>query len=77
METEVIEIDGKEHSLIDTIKDEKNTYNYFINNENPADFCILKSEITDNEEYYISLETEKEFDYALNLFQKKHQNDNF
>lgn len=70
-EVEVINIDDKEYALIDTIKSEENTYNYFVNTENVMDFCILKEDAED----YISLDNESEFNKALSLYKDKHKDD--
>lgn len=71
-EVEIINIDDKEYALIDTIKSEENTYNYFVNTENAMDFCILKEDVED----YISLDNEAEFNKALSLYKEKHKDDN-
>ena len=70
-ELEIINIDNKEYALIDTIKSEENTYNYFINTEDTMDFCILK----ESDEDYISLDNESEFNKALSLYKDKHKDD--
>ena len=39
---DTIEIDGKEYFLVDTLKDNKNTYNYFANTLDKEDIYVLK-----------------------------------
>ena len=71
-----IELNGKEYFLVDKVSNEKNTYYYFSNENNKQDVCILKGKMKDNEEFYVSLDDELEFDHAMNLFYLKYNKKN-
>ena len=77
MEVEIVNKDGKEYALIDTIEGNNNKYNFFVNSENPMDFCVLKNKIVNNKEVYSSLDDEEEFNYSLTLFYNKHKDGDF
>ncbi len=70
---DTIEIDGQEYFLLDTLKSEQNTYHFFANINNQSDIQVLKTKVENQEEYYVSLDTESEFDQAWALFYKKNQ----
>ena len=63
----VLEIDGKDFVLIETI----DKYNFFVEETNTENICILKEEIEDGETYYVSLEDEDEIDKAFILYYDK------
>lgn len=75
-EIKVLEINDKKYFLVDTLSDDKNTYSYFSNIEDNSDIKILKEIKEDNEEFFISLDNQKEIDTALKLFYQKHQKAN-
>lgn len=65
---EVIEIDGKEFCLVDSI----NQYNFFVQMDNSDNIYVLK-EVTENgEEFYKSLENDEEVDKALVMYYEKY-----
>lgn len=68
-EIETLEIDGKEHVLVDKITKNDNTYYYFVEEENIGNIKILKEQGED----LISIEEEKEFNDSLILFLNKHK----
>ena len=76
VEVSVYEIDGKKCILIDSVNDSKNIYHYFSNVKNQLDIYVLKDGIGDEEDSYVSLSTEHEFNYALSLFYDKYRNYN-
>ncbi len=65
---DVIEIDGKEFCLVDSI----NQYNFFVQMDNSDNIYVLK-EVTENgEEFYKSLENDEEVDKALVMYYEKY-----
>lgn len=69
-ELTVVELEGKEYSVIDEIQVDNTIYVYFINPQNLTDFCIRK--IVDvNKEFLIGLDDSVEFNKALKLFEEK------
>jgi len=62
----VLEIDGKDFILVATV----DKYNFFVEQDNIENICVLKEVIEDNESYYVNLE-EEEFDNAFNLYYEK------
>ena len=72
-EVETLEIDGKEYFLVDKILDKTTNYYYFANINDTSDIQILKDK---DEEYIKGLDTEVEFDKALEIYLLKHKNDN-
>lgn len=67
-----INIDNKECFLVDSISDDKNTYNYFSNINDKDDIYVLKDKNEGNDSFYVSLDNEAEFDYAMSLFYSKY-----
>ena len=61
---EVLEIDGKDFVLVATI----NQYNFFFEETNPKNICILKEVIEDGEECYVSLDNDAEVEEAYKLY---------
>ena len=65
---DVIEIDGKEFCLVDSI----DQYNFFVQMDNADNIYVLK-EVTENgEEFYKSLENDEEVDKALVMYYEKY-----
>lgn len=62
-----LEIDGKDFILIETIE----KYNFFAEENNPENICILKELEEDNETYYVSLDSDDELDEAFILYYDK------
>ena len=62
----VLEIDGKDFVLVETV----DKYNFFVEDGNTQNICVLKEVEENNEVMYVSLE-EEEFDYAFNLYYEK------
>ena len=67
-----VEIDGKEYFLVDTLKDNKNTYNYFANTLDKEDIYVLKDKKEVFDEYYVPLDNENEVLYAMSMFYDKY-----
>lgn len=62
----VLEIDGKDFVLVETV----GKYNFFVEDGNKENVCVLKEVEEDNEVLYVNLD-EEEFDYAFNLYYEK------
>lgn len=67
--------DGIDYAIIDEIFNNEVTYVYLTNIDDEKDFCIRKVNKNENPEILKGLDTDAEFDKALLLFTKKHQND--
>lgn len=63
--------DGITYIIIDEIEIDNNKYVYLTNENDEKDFCIRKSEIENNEEFFVGLDSDEEFDKALLYFAKK------
>ena len=71
MEVEVVTLEnGKEYGIIKEI----NNYVLLVNTENEADYCIYKNVIKDGEEFLESLDSNEEFDTAIQLFAEHFKN---
>lgn len=71
IDVEVVTLENdKDYIVVDKISD----YVYLVNETEPDDFCIRKIEIEGDEEYFVGLDNEIEFDKALLEFSKKHKN---
>lgn len=70
-----IELNGKEYFLVDSLGDQNHLYHFFSSVENQSDFCVLKDKNEDGESFYVSLDNDAEFDYAMSLFYQKYQDD--
>lgn len=62
----VLEIDGKDFVLVETV----DKYNFFVEDGNTQNICVLKEVEENNEVMYVNLD-EEEFDYAFNLYYEK------
>lgn len=74
VELNVMEIDGNQYFLVDTLGDGENNYYYFSNIKDNSDVLVLKDQKEDDEEYFVSLDSDKETDHALSLFYEKYKN---
>ena len=68
---EAIDIDGKDFLLIETIGE----YNFFVEEDNTENICVLKEIEEDNESFYVSVD-DNEFDKAFSLYYEKLKEDN-
>lgn len=68
----VLEINGKNYMLLDSVEKDDNTYRFFSELTNPHNIQVLKDKQEDDDTYYVSLDTEYEFDYALSLLYDKY-----
>lgn len=66
-----IDIDGKDFLLIETIGE----YNFFVEEANTENICVLKEIEDDNESFYVGVD-ENEFDKAFSLYYEKLKEDN-
>lgn len=72
--TTVILDNGIEYIIVDEVNYNDNKYIYLTNINDEEDFCIRKSIIVNNEEMYIGLDNDDEFNLALELYSKKNSN---
>lgn len=72
VEVDVIEFDGKDYFLIDSILDQGNTYRFFANEQDNQDLLVMKDVEQDGEIIYKTIDSDYEFNYALSLFYKKY-----
>lgn len=66
--------DGINYIILDEISFETNRYVYLSNADNKSDFCIRKIISKDGKEILVGLSDDNEFDTAMLLFSKKHEN---
>ena len=65
--TDVINIEGKDFFLIDTV----DSYVFYAEEANPENFLVLK-EISDNgEKYIVSLDDNQKIEKAISLYYQK------
>ena len=69
-ELTVVELEGKEYSIIDEIQVDNIIYVYFINPKNLTDFCIRKT-VDEKKEILTGLDDVQEFNKALKIFEQK------
>lgn len=68
--------DEKDYVILDEIENNGTTYVYLTNIDDEKDFCIRKLDVSSTEiDLLVGLDSDVEFDKALLLFTKKHQND--
>lgn len=65
--------DNIEYMVLDEINTGSITYVYLANIDDEEDFCIRKVDNSKNSELLVGLDSNNEFDKALLLFTKKHQ----
>lgn len=65
--TTVIEIDGKEFFLVNTVEQ----YMFYSELGAPSNFYIFKEVVSDGEEYIVTLDDEEEYDKALVMYYDK------
>lgn len=70
---EVIDINGKTYIVADEIIIDGIKYVYLNNENDLLDFMIWKVQIENEEEYIVKLDSEAEFNKALQVFSEKHQ----
>lgn len=73
IQVNTILIDGIEYCLIDTLADNGKNYYYFVNEANSNDVQVLTDSVKDGEEFFVSIESDNEFDQALKLFYEKYK----
>ena len=69
MDTIVLD-DGIEYAIVKELEINGTLYTLFANISNPSDICYRKTIIQDNEEYYIGLDDDNEFDLVAMNFAK-------
>lgn len=72
-ELDAVKLEGREFVIVDEIIINNIKYVHLANADDAEDFCIRKIEIRDNEEILTPLDSDEEFDLALEEFiQKNH-----
>ena len=61
---------NEEYLVLKKIKTNNNEFIYLTNLKDVKDFLIQKIVYKDNEEYIVNLDSDEEFDEALELFNK-------
>ena len=70
-ELDALKLEGKDFVIVDEVKINDVLYVHLASAEDPEDFCIRKVVIKDNDEILTGLDSEEEFDIALDAFIKK------
>lgn len=70
-ELDALKLEGKDFIIVDEIKINDVLYVHLASTDDPEDFCIRKVVIRDNEEILTGLDSDDEFDIALDAFIKK------
>lgn len=63
--------DGIEYLIYDTEKIDNVEYTLFVNVKDATDICFRKTITENDEDFYIGLDDEKEFEKVLLIFTKK------
>ena len=74
-EVKVIDLENGTFVITDEIFINGIKYVYLTNENDVMDFCIRKVKIENNEEYLVKLESDQEFDIAIQEFLNKHQDE--
>ena len=74
-EVKVIDLENGTFVITDEILINGIKYVYLTNENDVMDFCIRKVKIENNEEYLVKLESEQEFDTAIQAFLNKHRDE--
>lgn len=74
-EVKVIDLENGTFVITDEILINGIKYVYLTNENDVMDFCIRKVKIENNEEYLVKLESDQEFDTAIQAFLNKHQDE--
>lgn len=73
IQVNTILIDGIEYCLVDTLENRGKNYYYFVNEKNSNDVQVLTDAVKDGKEFFVSIESDNEFDRALSLFYEKYK----
>mgnify|MGYP001863767726 CR=1 FL=1 len=74
-EVKVIDLENGTFVITDEILINGIKYVYLTNENDVMDFCIRKVKIENNEEYLVKLESDQEFDTAIQAFLNKHRDE--
>lgn len=74
-EVKVIDLENGTFVITDEILINGIKYVYLTNENDVMDFCIRKVKIENNEEYLVKLDSDQEFDIAIQEFLNKHQDE--
>lgn len=72
-DVKVITLDNKEYIIADEIIINNIKYVYLTNEQDFLDFSIRKIEVENNEEFIVKLDSDQEFDMAMQAFTNKHK----
>ena len=72
-ELKVMDIDGKTCFLVDSLIGNNTTYHFFSENQKDGEIHVLKDIVQDGEEFFVSLDSKEELDYAFSLFNEKYK----
>ena len=67
----IMDLDGKRYFLIDSISSQEKYYYYFSNMKDNHDVLVMTDKVENDNEFYVSIDDDDEFDYALSLFYDK------
>lgn len=71
-ELKIVNLEGKEYTVLDEIQYRNIIYVYFVNPNNLVDFCIRKL-VDEQKELLLGLDNREEFEHAIKLFKEKNQ----
>lgn len=74
-EVKVIDLENGTFVITDEILINGIKYVYLTNENDVMDFCIRKVKIENNEEYLVKLDSDQEFDTAIQEFLNKHRDE--
>lgn len=69
-----IDLDGKEYFLVDSVNFEKDNYHFFANSNNNEDIIVMKDKEEDGEMFYVTVDSDTEYDQAFALYFNKLKN---
>ena len=72
-EVNVLYIDGKEYIIADEIFIDGTKYIYLSKEDDPMDYMVKKIKIENDLQYVVKLDSNEEFDKAMQVFLDKHK----
>ncbi len=74
-ELDALNLEGKDYVIVDEEKINNTLYVHLASADDPEDFCIRKVVIKNGEEILTGLDSDEEFDMALDAFINKNHSD--
>ena len=74
-EVKIIDLEDGSYIISDEIILNNTKYIYLTKENDMMDFCIRKIVMENGEEFIDALDTEEEFDWAMQVFLQKHKQD--